>query len=225
MEINNSNNSNFSDDCFASEGHEAKHDWFAFANHYSKTVHNLSLKKNQENERKKLLYSGKGLRYNIYNAINSNHAFLGKVKKPFVVNTTAYAPGGIVLQAFVDMLIPFFETDKIINKYSPGTDPWEIYKGLDLILPLLYCDKDALEFLPWKANQYIECGIRSVTALFLFRIVPNELGQYPNFSDYPHFTENVFGTTLNLSGKGDFISQLAFAMEDNTRNQPKYLLL
>ena len=226
MERNNSLNPTFGDSDFASEGHEVKFDWFAYANYYSPTTHNITEQYHKENQRKTYMYSShNGVVKELYESINSNQRILYKVKKPFVIDTTAYAPGGDVLGAFVRILAQFFETGKIIDQFPRGTDPWQMYKGKDLIMPLLFCDKDALEFLEWKANQYIENGAHSVTVIFVFRIMPNSNGEYPIHSDYPQVTEYSFAETLNLNGDGDFLSQLAQAAEENFHTRRKYKLL
>lgn len=226
MERNNSLNPNFGDDCFASEGHEDKYDWFAYANFWAPSLHNITSQIDKENFRKTYMWSNYGgIRNNLYNSINNNERFLYKVKKPFVVDTTAYAPGGNVLGEFVRTLALFFQTGSIIDMFPKGTDPWIMYNGKDLILPLLYCDKDSLELIEWKANQYLENGANSVTVIFVFRIKPNSSNEYPEYSEYPRVTEYSFAESLNLSGSGDFFSQIANAAEENYNNKPKYKLL
>ncbi|MDE6341427.1 MAG: hypothetical protein K2K93_03840 [Muribaculaceae bacterium] len=226
METNNSCNRDFGDDCFASEGHENNFDWYAYANFYDASLHEFSPQINKENSRQNYLASNYGgIRNHIYNSINNNPRFLDKVRNPFVVDTTAYAPGGYVLGEFINALADFFQTGKIINTFPKGTDPWIMYKGKDLIMPLLFCDKEALEFIDWKANQYLENGASSVTIIFVFRIKPSSTNFYPPYKNYPQVTEYSFAEYLNLSGVGNFISQLADAADDNYKNKPKYKLM
>ena len=226
MEQNNSIKSNFGDDCFASEAHEKNYDWYAYANFYAQSLHNITPQIEKENVRRTYLGANYGgIRKNLYNSINKNERFLQKVKKPFVVDTTAYAPGGYILGEFIRTLADFFQTGKIIEQFPKGTDPWIMYKGKDLIMPLLYCDKDSLEFIQWKANQYLENGAHSVTIIFVFRIMPSSSKKYPEYSEYPQVTEYSFAESLNLSGNGDFLSQLANAAEENYKNRAKYKLL
>lgn len=226
MERNNSLNPDFGDDHFASEGHENKFDWFAYANYYAPSLHESTPQIEKENGRQNYMASNYGgIRNNLYNSINKNERFLFKVRKPFVVDSTAYAPGGYVLVEFIRTLADFFQTGKIINSFPDGTDPWVMYKGKDLIVPLLYCDNEALEFIEWKANQYLENGANSVTILFVYRIIPSSTNVYPQHKDYPNVTEYSFAESLNLSGVGSFISQLARAAEDNYKHKPIYKLL
>ena len=225
MERNNSIYPDFGDNCFASEAYEEKYDWFAYANFYAQSLHKITPQIEKENVRKTHMWSNCGILYDLYNSINSNERFLNKVKKPFVVNTTVYAPGGYVLDEFIKTLFLFFQTERTIETYPQGTDPWIMYKGRDLILPLLYCDKEALDFVEWKADQYLKNGANSVTIIFVFRIKPSLSNEYPARSEYPRVTEYSFAESLNLNGDGSFLSQLANAAEENYKNRPKYKLL
>lgn len=222
MERNNSLTPHFNDSCFASEGHEKAYDWFAYANFYSSTIHKMSIQLESENQR---ISPYDEIRKRLYNTINNSERFAYKVKNPFVVNTTVFAPGGSVLREFVEMLSNFFDTTKIVRTLPNGANLLEIYRGKDLILPLLYCDNNALEFIEEAAPYYIEKGAKSVTIIFIYRIKPDLNNTYPDDSEYPPVTEYNFAQTLNLSGNGNFLSQLADAAEYNYKNQEKYKLL
>ena len=211
--------SNYDENKFASHGRGPGFEWFAYLNHYDFTIHKKSLEFQKEHDRRNMW----GFYSQYVQAINSNIQFRKRVKYPFVVATGQFAPGGYPLNCFVDSMRAFFRTDELLLDYPRDTPVVELYKGKDLILPLIYADYEALDFLEFKAEQYSKMGCRSVTAIFIYRIKPAVGGKYPSHKDYPEFTEYDFGNSINMdSNAGSFWASIANGMEQ-ARNKNVYV--
>lgn len=191
---------------FASHGTGVGFEWFAYLNSYDESVHHITPELEKENSRGK---QRGGFQKQFFQAINSNSQFRKRVKFPFVVATGQFAPGGYPLDCLVDALRSFFRTDDILMKISSDTPVSEVYKGKDLILPLVHADAEALDFMEFKAEQYLKMGCRSVTALFVYRIKPGIKHNYPAINDYPYFSQYDFAGSIEMDSGLDLLSALA----------------
>jgi len=202
--------SDYDENKFASHGTGEGFEWFAYLNYYDASLHHITSELEKENSRGK---RPGGFQKQYFQAINSNLQFRKRVKYPFVVATGQFAPGGYPLDCFVDALRSFFRTDVIINNISSDTPVSKIYRGKDLILPLVHADAESLDFMKFKEDQYSKMGCRSVTALFVYRIKPNSQNKYPDINDYPYFSEYDFAGSIEVSEGGDFLSALVNGLE------------
>jgi hypothetical protein len=211
--------SNYDENKFASHGGNSDFEWFAYLNHYDFTIHKESSEVQKEHARMKHRY---GIRKEYFQAINNNAQFRKRVKYPFVVATGQFAPGGYPLDCFVEALRLFFRTDDIIQSLPSNATIDQVYKGKDLILPLVHADSEALEFLKYKAEEYSKIGCRSITALFIYRIKPSIDNKYPSNQNYPKFTERNFAENISIDTKLDFIGSMLKGIEES-RNKNVYV--
>ena len=212
--------SNYDENKFASHGSCSGFEWFAYLNHYDSTIFKESSDTSKELGRKNHRF---GFRKQYFQAINSNTQFRKRVKYPFVVATGQFAPGGYPLDCFVDALRSFFRTDDIIRNLPNETPIAQVYKGKDLILPLVHADFEALDFMKFKAEQYLKMGCRSVTALFIYRIKPGVGEKYPSPENYPYFSEYDFaGSIDSMDSNEDLLGALVKGLEES-RNKNVYV--
>lgn len=204
--------SNYDENKFASHGSGLGFEWFAYLNFYDSTIHQPSPEVQKEHDRSNHM---NGFRKQYLQALNNNVQFRKRVKHPFVVATGQFAPGGYPLNCFVDALREFFRTDVILRNTPNNTPIAQLYKGKDLILPLIYADYEALDFLNFKAEQYAKMGCRSVTALFIYRVKPGVSDKYPSLRSYPRFSEYDFAGEICMDSNLDFLGALVKGMEES----------
>lgn len=211
--------SNYDENKFASHGSNSGFEWFAYLNHYDFTIHKKTPEIQKEHGRKRHRF---GFQKQYFQAINTNIQFRKRVKYPFVVATGQFAPGGYPLDCFVDALRSFFRTDNIIRNLPNETPITQVYKGKDLILPLVHADFEALDFLKFKTEQYSNIGCRSVTALFIYRIKPGDGDKYPVPKNYPYFSERDFADSISMDSNEYFLGALVKGIEES-RNKNVYV--
>ena len=187
---------------FASHGTGEGFEWFAYANSYDTSLHHITPELKNENSRGKQRW---GIREQYFKAINSNFEFRRRVKFPYVENSGQIFPSSYPLACFVDALRSFFRTFDIPNdtNISEDTSVSQIYKGKDIIIPLIHADAEYLEAMRIIAEQYSELGCRSVTALFVYRIKPDLNNNYPDKKDYPYFSDLDFAGKVESSDEGE----------------------
>lgn len=207
---------NYDENKFASHGSSEGFEWFAYINHYNDSLFRMTEELKEENSGKK---HHMGFRKQYFQAINTNTQFRKRVKYPFVVATGQFAPGGYPLDCFVDALREFFRTDEFIRSIPNNTPVSQVYKGKDLILPLVHADAESLDFMRFKAEQYKEMGCKSVTALFIYRIKPGIGNKYPKIEDYPYFSEYDFAGSIDSWDNSEgFLGTLVKGLEESRNN-------
>lgn len=200
---------------FASHGTGEGFEWFAYANSYDASLHHITPELEKENSRGK---QHLGIRKQYFQAINSNIRFRKRVKFPFVEESGQFVPNSFPLACFVDALREFFRTDDIIKNISDDTSLSDIYKGKDVIIPLVHADAKYLEAMKILAEQYSEIGCRSVTALFVYRIKPDLNNNYPDEDNYPYFSEYDFaGSIESMDRSKDLLSAIADGLETSRK--------
>lgn len=210
--------------CFASHGIEKNFEWYAYANYYDQSLHPSRIEFIKENEKEREIKSIEhNLRDKFYTSINSNQRILNQCTKPLIeYDVTKWVPGGYALACFVDALKNFFDFEKLLGLFNEQSTVQDLYRNRDVIVPMIYADGDALEWLEDAADNYINnLNCKSVIGLFIYRIKPYN-NRYPQKSNYPSFTEYDFAGHVNMNSSKDFLSALADGMQEDV-NRYKYI--
>ncbi len=224
MEENLFNRIGYDKNSFSSHGIEKNFEWFAYANYYAQSLFPNNTNYLKENEKEREITSAEhDFREKFYMAINSNEKFLNRCTKPLVeYGITKWVPGGYALACFVDALKIFFDFHNLVASLGNNATVKELYRNRDLIVPMIYADGDAMEWLEDAADTCMnKLKCKSVTGLFIYRIKPyNNI--YPQKSDYPSFTQYDFGSTINIDSSKGLVSALADGLEENYKKN-KYI--